>query len=163
MNALHQERNVEATLDLWALANGPSCLETNYYSGCMVNEVRFHTKDREIRRRTQNSGLMVEGEHKGKVMEYYGFLSSVVELTYLGDRKVILFKCEWYDTVNRKNVKHDKHFTSIDVRSRCGKDNPFVLPIMAELVFYLNDTKDGEGLASRTKNKTPTFMGSFGA
>ncbi|KAK4421674.1 hypothetical protein Salat_2118000 [Sesamum alatum] len=56
MNLLHHQKVAEVTEELWSLANGPFKLNTKCYSGCMVNEVRFHTREREARRRTQNSG-----------------------------------------------------------------------------------------------------------
>ncbi len=132
---------------MWALANGPFNI-TNYYNGCIVNEVRFHTKDHELRRRTQNSGLVVEGEHKNEKMDYYGYVDGVVELQYLGGRKVVLFNCEWYDTSrrtgSRKTLVDDKQFISLDIRARWYKQEPYVLPISVQQVFYVGDTKLGE-------------------
>lgn len=92
INDLYENKVAKVTKSLWTLANGPFNLLTKYYKGCMVNEVRFHTKDHEVRRRTQNSGLVVEGDHNGSMIEFFGFLSNVVELTYLGDRTVVLFQ-----------------------------------------------------------------------
>lgn len=134
----------KSTDELWALANGPIRLSTNFYSGCMVNGVRFHTRGRDVLRKTQNSGLVVEGIHKNKSIEYFGFLRRVVELTYIGDYKVILFQCEWFDMGSKKTVQADKHFISIDIRSRWYKDDPFVLPIQVHQVFYVDDTKLGK-------------------
>ncbi|KAG8375133.1 hypothetical protein BUALT_Bualt10G0068700 [Buddleja alternifolia] len=144
MNLLHHQKVVEATEELWALANGPFRLNTKCYSGCMVNEVRFHTKDRDTRRTTQNSGLVVEGQHKNRMIEFFGHLHRVIELTYLGDRKTVLFQCEWFDTGSKKTIQVDKHFMSIDVRSRWYKNDPFVLPIQVQQVFYINDIKFGK-------------------
>ncbi|KAG8383822.1 hypothetical protein BUALT_Bualt04G0053800 [Buddleja alternifolia] len=144
MNSLHLRKDVEATEELWALANGPFRLNTKCYSGCMVNEVRFHTKDRDTRRTTQNSGLVVEGQHKNRTMEFFGFLHRVVELTYLGGRRTVLFECEWFDTGSKKTTQVDRHFISIDVSSRWYKNDPFVLPIQVQQVFYINDIKFGK-------------------
>lgn len=129
---------------LWALANGPIRLNTNFYSGCMVNGVRFHTRERDVLRKTQNNGLVVEGMHKNKSIEYFGFLRSVIELTYIGDYKVILFQCEWFDMGSKKTMQADKHFISIDIRSRLYKNDPFVLPVQVQQVFYIDDTKLGK-------------------
>ncbi|KAK4414975.1 hypothetical protein Salat_2604500 [Sesamum alatum] len=38
----------------------------------------------------------------------------------------------------------DKHFTSIDIRTRWYKNDPFVLPIQVQQVFYIADTKLGK-------------------
>lgn len=94
----------KATEELWALANGPIRLNTKFYSGCMVNDVRFHIRDRDAVRKTQNCGLLVEEMHKHKSIEFFGFLRRVVELTYIGGYKVILFHCDWFD-VGRKLCK----------------------------------------------------------
>ncbi|KAL3538398.1 hypothetical protein ACH5RR_001764 [Cinchona calisaya] len=100
---------------------------TKHYSGCIVNEVRFHT-DRDDCRITQNSGLVVEGDHKGKPIDFYGFVKGVVELTFFHAYKVVLFQCEWYNTGSTNTMKSDRHFVSIDIRSRWYQNDPFVLP-----------------------------------
>ncbi|XP_028087696.1 uncharacterized protein LOC114288392 [Camellia sinensis] len=64
MNELRSQVSPEVTDDMWSLANGPSGL-VNTYSGCICNGVRYHTIDRNNRRKSQNSGLVVEGEHEG--------------------------------------------------------------------------------------------------
>ncbi|KAG8369182.1 hypothetical protein BUALT_Bualt15G0124600 [Buddleja alternifolia] len=144
MNSLHLRKDVEATEELWSLANSPFRLNMKYYLGCMVNEVLFHTKDRDTRRTTQNSGLVVEGQHKNRTMEFFGFLHRVVELTYLGGRRTVLFECEWFDIGRKKTIRGYRHFISIDVSSRWYKNDPFVLPIQVQQVFYINDIKFGK-------------------
>ena len=62
----------------------------------------FHTKDRDDRRITQNSGIFVSREHDGKEVDFYGVLSNVVVLNYILGYKVILLKCSWYDTNQKK-------------------------------------------------------------
>ena len=143
---MRTKKDKRATDGLWALANGPHEL-TNYYNGCIANEVRFHTKDHEAGRTTQNSGVAVQGVLPDGEMEYLGYLDGIIELVYLGGRKVVVFSCQWFDTStrtgNRRTVQEDKYFTSIDIRSRAYKDDPYVLPDHVQQVFYLNDTKLG--------------------
>ncbi|KAA0068183.1 uncharacterized protein E6C27_scaffold238G001570 [Cucumis melo var. makuwa] len=99
--------------DLYALACGPNDFARSY-SGCITNGVRFHTKDRDSRRTSQNSG-------------------------------VVLFKCEWYDTSLRKNrINIVDGFTSINIRNRWYKDEPFILVSQAAQVFYVDDYKLGQ-------------------
>lgn len=143
MNKLYHEHPEEVSDELWVLANGPQAYSTKLYSGCIVNQVRFHTKDRDDRRTTQNSGLLVEGEHNNNMTEFYGFLTKVVELTFLRGHKTVLFQCEWYNTCSRKTIQKDKHFVSVDTRSRWYRHDPFVLPNQVRQVFYVNDTKLG--------------------
>jgi len=57
--------------ELYALASQPD-LRLRIFSGCIVDGVRYHTVDRESSRRTQNSGVMVEGSHNGEDIDFYG-------------------------------------------------------------------------------------------
>ncbi|XP_028104390.1 uncharacterized protein LOC114303461 [Camellia sinensis] len=70
INQLRNQVSSEATDELWSLANSPSAI-VNTYSGCISNGVRFHTIDRDNHRKTQNSGLVVEGDHEGHSMRFY--------------------------------------------------------------------------------------------
>lgn len=38
----------------------------------------------------------------------------------------------------------DKHFISIDIRSRWYKNDPFALPVQVHQVFHIEDTKLGK-------------------
>ncbi|XP_042972958.1 uncharacterized protein LOC122304759 [Carya illinoinensis] len=53
---------LDVSPDLYALACGPDNVVASY-GACIVNGKRFHTKLREHRRRTQNSGVLVTGDH----------------------------------------------------------------------------------------------------
>ena len=75
------------------------------YKGYIINGFRFHTREREKGKKTQNSGVVVTIEVSsfasardknpipGHVF-YYGVLTDVIELHYLGGNRVILFKCD---------------------------------------------------------------------
>lgn len=136
------QKSPEATKELWSLANGPEAL-VNTYSGCICNGIRFHSIDRDNRRKSQNSGLVVEGDHEGRSLNFYGYLCKVWEMTYLYNHKVVLFQCEWFNSGTKKTLCEEPHLTSIDVRSRWYKDDPFVLPSQVQKVFYVDDTKLG--------------------
>ena len=142
MNQLRSQGSRYATDELWALANGPNCL-VHQYSGCMVNGVRFLTRDRDNRHKSQNSGLVVEGEHDGQIIDFFGYVSIIYELTYINGSKVVLFKCEWYNTGRKDRLHIDAHVTTIDVRGRWFEEDPFALPNQVNQVFYVNDTKLG--------------------
>ncbi|XP_028067200.1 uncharacterized protein LOC114270011 [Camellia sinensis] len=128
-NQLRNQGSPEATDELWSLANGPSAI-VNTYSGCVSNGVQFHTIDRDNRRKTQNNGLVVEGEHEGRSMHFYRYLSKVWEMTYLFRHQVLLYKCEWYNTGSKKTCLMDTH-------------DPFIFSTQVEHVFYVNDTNLG--------------------
>ncbi|XP_074297293.1 uncharacterized protein LOC141627997 [Silene latifolia] len=62
-------------------------------TGFMINGYKFQTVDREEKRRTQNSGVMVEADGE----TYYGKLKDIYELDYFGQCKVVMFSCAWVD------------------------------------------------------------------
>ena len=136
----------EATKQLWSLAIGlkPHMKE---YTVCMVNGVKFHTRDLDNRRVTQNSGVCIEGDHEGEMHDFYGHVCKIWELKYMFRHKVILFQFDWYNTSSngrRRTKRTDAHCISIDVTSRWYENDPFILPSQARQVFYLQDTKLGE-------------------
>ena len=100
MRDIHLKQSAEVSNELYSLACGPDA-QIHTYTRCIVNGVRFHTKDRDDHRITQNSGIYVSRKHDGEDVNFYGVLTNVVELDYLFGYKVILFKCKWFDT-NRK-------------------------------------------------------------
>ena len=103
-----------------------------------------YTKDRDDRRITQNSGICVVGEHDGEEVDFYGVLSNVVVLNYVLGYKVILFKCTWFDTnQKKKRIKHDYNLTTIQVSATWYDNDPFILATQAQQVFYLDDYKNG--------------------
>jgi len=60
-----------------------------------------------------NYGVSVKGVYG---VEYYGILQEVIELTYLGTHqlyKIILFKCDWFDSTNGFNIH--QHYKLVDV------------------------------------------------
>ncbi|XP_026450757.1 uncharacterized protein LOC113350866 [Papaver somniferum] len=143
--ALRDKGSTDTTDELYFIACGPDS-RVKSYSGCIVNGVRFFTKSRDDIRTTQNSGLVVEGEHEGKQVDFYGILSDILELKYVYPYRVMLFKCEWFDLdPKKKRVKKDYNLTCIDVSGRWYKDDPFVLADgrQAQQVFYLDDYKFG--------------------
>jgi hypothetical protein len=131
--------------ELLALSCEPN-LRVRTFSACLVNGVRFHTVDREKNRRTQNSGILANGEHDNEDVDFYGCLKEIIELSYNSDfndnRTVVLFRCDWFDTHGKKfRMKDDGIFRSINHGSFWYKNDPFILATMAKKVFYLEDTK----------------------
>ncbi|KAL9259337.1 hypothetical protein AKJ16_DCAP14964 [Drosera capensis] len=142
---LYREKSTRVTEELYALASGP---DARVFScpGCSVNGVRFHTSTRDGDA-TQNCGLFVKGNHEGDgEFEFYGIITDIIELKYIRDNQVALFKCEWFDIDNKKRVGRisDQYFTSINCSKRWYKNDPFVLPEQARQVFYVADTKLGK-------------------
>ena len=71
MKALRVKKSLEVIDELYSLACGPNNW-VHTYTGCIVNEVCFHTKDRDDRHITQNSGICVFAENDGEEVDFYG-------------------------------------------------------------------------------------------
>ncbi|XP_042952408.1 uncharacterized protein LOC122289468 isoform X2 [Carya illinoinensis] len=129
--------------DLYAIACGPDHWVASY-TGCIMNGIRFHTKHREMNRRTQNSGVLVTSEHQSAMIDFYGVLNDIVELRYMGWRRVWLFSCDWFDVSDTiRGIHVSEHVTSVNMSRTWYKDDPFVLACQASQVFYLKDTNLG--------------------
>ena len=102
MTHLFNQKEPKATVALYSLACGPPiCVRK--YAGCIINGIRFHTRDCDDRRRGQNSGVTVEGNNGDDVIDYYGMINEIIELEYIRDKRVVLFKCIWFDVGNKRS------------------------------------------------------------
>lgn len=147
MARLRYVEGVEVSDDLYSLACQPD-MRVRLYSACIVDGVRYHTIDREKNRKTQNSGVMVQGTHNGEHIDFYGCLQDIIELQYNSSqdvrRTVVLFRCGWFDLDGKKTrLKDDGYFKSINTASYWYKGDPFILAAQSTKVFYLQDTKFG--------------------
>lgn len=124
------------------------------FSGYIINGVRYHTKSRELRRKTQNSGIMVDAKTcsyasakdtnplEGDVT-YYGYVTDIIELYYAYDCRYLLFMCNWID--NNKGLKKDDYgFTLVNFKHLLymkpqESDEPYILASQAQQVFYVQD------------------------
>ncbi|GJS01428.1 Myc-type, basic helix-loop-helix domain-containing protein [Tanacetum coccineum] len=111
--------------ELFSLACGPTSACT--YPACIVNGVKFVVHERDILHTTQSSGVSTPGLD-GEM--YYGQLEEILELTYIGPRKVVLFRCKWFDTINPKN-----HTT----RNKCSYIDQGIHHILTDREFYQNN------------------------
>lgn len=129
--------------DLYSLSQGP--LERYHsYQSCVVNGVRFRCKDYDDTLKTQCSGVCTEGDHDDENLIYYGVLIEILELSFLLDRKVFLFRCKWYNSSLRsRTIYVDNNLTSINTSTDWYANEPFILSSQAQQVFYLLDMKRG--------------------
>lgn len=143
MKYLRSEGSPIATDELFALSKGPARM-VHCYPSCIVNGVRFRSKERDERKKTQNSGVSVLGEHDDDEIDFYGYLTNVVALDYIMDYKVVVFKCDWYNTdPKKKRIKRDYHFKSVYTKDKWFVNDPYILAIQAKQVFYVDDPKFG--------------------
>ncbi|KAK9071785.1 hypothetical protein SSX86_008214 [Deinandra increscens subsp. villosa] len=148
---LHSSGDHRITEDLRILASGPAEFVTRY-KGFIINGFRFHTKDLEKNRKTQNSGVMLEAMTNsfssardnnpivGDVT-YYGILNEIIELEYDADKKVVLFHCDWISNGSRKK-EDDNGFTLLNFEGLKSHNEPFILASQAQQVFYVADLVD---------------------
>lgn len=132
------------------LACGPST-EVSSYNGYFINGFKFHTKELELRRKTQNSGIMLNANTSSYSssrdinpvcdgVTYYGVLDDIWELQYGPELKVVLFKCTWYDEHTTSGFVKDKYgFNCINNKKTRHKDDPFILASQAHQCFYIQD------------------------
>jgi hypothetical protein len=64
---------------IYDLACGPNH-QVAMFKCCIVNGVRFHIKDYERTLRTQNSDIIVPGEHRMTNIDFYGESKSCVSI-----------------------------------------------------------------------------------
>ncbi|KAM0002939.1 hypothetical protein Hdeb2414_s0306g00862161 [Helianthus debilis subsp. tardiflorus] len=125
--------------ELYALSCPPDHRVTSY-KGYVVNGVKFRVESRDDCKRAQNCGVMVPGVHNDVEDDYYGYLDEVIELSFIRDFRVILFKRTWFDTDRRrKHVIFEPHFISIDTSRNAYKEDPFILAYQAKQVFFIDD------------------------
>ena len=66
----------------------------------------------------------------------------------MGSQEVVLFKCDWFEVPppgrnqNRGYKKDEYGFISVDITRLQYKDDPFILGIQAEQVYYAKDMKN---------------------
>ena len=125
--------------------------------GYIIKGFRFHIKDRDNKRKTQNSGVVIVIEMSSFAsaqdmnpiigdVPYYGVLIEVVELHYLGGNRVVLLKCDWWDVINvGRGIKRDEFgYISINFTRMLYTDEAFVLASQAKQVFYVKDSNESD-------------------
>ncbi|KAK6782340.1 hypothetical protein RDI58_020136 [Solanum bulbocastanum] len=129
------------------LSRGPNFVTKRYF-GYLINGYRFHIRQRDARRKTQNSGVTVvasttsfaSSKDKNPIaanLTYYGRIVDIVELDYYSHFKVVLFKCDWYE------VEKDIYgLTYVYFNKRCSQEEPFVLASQVHQCFYVQDPYD---------------------
>ena len=124
------------------------------YFGYIINGFKFHTVCIEMRRLTQNSGVMLSANIESYAsardrnpvsggVNFYGRITDIVEIWYSNDVKFVLFKCDWVD--NKRVMKvGDLNFVTVNFKyllyqSNKSTDEPFILTTQAMQVWYVLD------------------------
>ncbi|XP_057988994.1 uncharacterized protein LOC110642155 [Hevea brasiliensis] len=149
------------------LSQGPNFVAKRY-KGYIINGIRFHTKEREGKRKTQNSGVMVMAKASSSEEEivYYGVINDIIELNYYEMFKVVLFKCDWVDVEWGKGIRKDElGFTLVNLSKLIHTrvhlhDEPFVFVSQMQKVFYVQDALQSDwNVVVRTKSHDLYEMG----
>nr|CAN66225.1 hypothetical protein VITISV_006068 [Vitis vinifera] len=155
---VHLVREIEDTIGnnepisetLKWIAHGPSHYVSKYH-GYVINGCRYHTKESDELRATQNSGVSIiastlqiaNAKDQNLVFGdlcFYGIITKIWDLDYTMFR-IPIFKCDWVD--NRNGIKvNDLGFTLVDFNKTTHKSNPFILASQTKQVFYVQDQRD---------------------
>ncbi|XP_009802610.1 uncharacterized protein [Nicotiana sylvestris] len=135
------------------LAIGPS-KQAKRMNGYISNGVRYLTKSRDAKLKTQNSGVMVKATTQSYAsardrnpilaeVTFYGILTDIIELYYIANLKFILFRCEWVDNKKGLIVEDDYGFTLVNFSQLLYKrqhpsNEPFIFASQAQQVFYVH-------------------------
>ncbi|KAL5579995.1 hypothetical protein UlMin_012437 [Ulmus minor] len=142
--ALQKQANPSTiTEDLYSLAVGP---EERYFSqeACVVNGIRFRSTVHDGLR-TQCSGILNLAEHDGIDHMFYGVILEVMEVVYIRGRKVLVFRCQWFELMPNSNSIFDQYnMTSINIKSSWYEDQSYILATQARQVFYLPNLERGD-------------------
>ncbi|VVA39913.1 PREDICTED: transposon CACTA En/Spm, partial [Prunus dulcis] len=145
VNKLKSSNSPTYSDELYNLAFGPILAEL--FSGCYINGVKFLGAVRDDKLCTQNSGVHVPGEGESTNIDFYGKLTTVVQLLYKDRYQVIMFKCRWFDSSPNRpgSVKIDHGLLSVNINRTWYDDDPYILANMATQIVYLDDPKAGSG------------------
>ena len=139
-----------------SLAQGPQRKAIFCY-GYNTSGFRFHTKQHDESRKTQNYGVMVRSDDQSVIVPYYVVLKEIVELSYAEGNKVVLFNC---DTFREKiGYKRDRHGRVIlNMSRKLNTQEPFVLASQALQIYYVRGIKDptwGTAIETKPRNLFP--------
>ncbi|XP_019085777.1 PREDICTED: uncharacterized protein LOC109130114 [Camelina sativa] len=144
------QKHVEDTLNnnsypnwLLSLAHGPMVQVTSWPM-YFCRGYMFHTYDHGKDKKNANYGVCVKGvtpsSSSEEAAEFYGVLKEIYELHYPGpvDLKVVVFKCDWYDSTIGKGIRKNKSgIIDINAKRHYQKYDPFVLASQADQVCYV--------------------------
>ena len=139
---LGSARDSQITEELKCLARGPNKVFTKY-KRYLVNGFRFHTREIDRNRKTQNSGVLVKGHELIGSKEIYGVSNDIIELHYKGGNKVVVFKYHWWDVYHDGGYKEDKYgCITINTKYFLNTNELYILACRAEQIYHAKDNKD---------------------
>ena len=96
----------------------------------VINGYKFVTKTQNEGMSTTNYGVCVRGgQHDTEKSNYYGVLTDIVEVEYTDrpTKKLVLFKCDWFDS-SPQGTRIDK-YGNVEIKKsrRYQNYDPFIL------------------------------------
>ena len=139
---MHNEGSELVNDQLLSLACGPD-RRVYRYKSFLLNGWRFNTRDRDLHLKSQNSGIFVKGDDSTGNLDYFGTLTDIIQLNYLGESSVILFKGDWWDVYHKSGYKVDKFgFPMVNITKKLKTDESYVLASQVQQVYYVKDIKE---------------------
>ena len=109
------------------LAYGPN-RRVYRYKSFLINGWRFNTKDKDLKQKSQTSGILVKGDVNISNLDYSCILINIIQINYQGGNSIILFKVEWWDVYHKDRFKADKFgFPMVNVTCKLKTNEPYVL------------------------------------
>lgn len=111
------------------------------YHTYFVNGYKFQSIEYECNKFSTNSGVCLKGtNYADSSLDYFGRLQEVIIIEYprLPIKKVVLFKCDWFDT-GRQGTRSIKKYNLLEVHEgrRYNKYDPFILATQATQVCFI--------------------------
>ena len=111
------------------------------FSRYYINGYKFYTEERGSNSGSMNSGVCIKGStHSVNELEYNGRLQEILELEYpaLPIKRIILFKCSWFDPIMNRGTRIHPQYKLVDVKSGrvFNKYEPFILIVQATQVYF---------------------------
>ncbi len=137
---MNDVRNTITNRFLWDVACGPS-RRVESWPVYFINGYKFHISDWGRDKATFNSGVCIRTSGSSEVeCDFYGVLEEIIQLEYPGwpHKKVVLFKCAWFDPTPNRGIRVHQQYGIVEVRDgrRYGKFDPFILASQADQVYY---------------------------
>ena len=86
---------------------------------------------------------------------YYGRLTDILKVDYLGSFKVVFYRCDWVDLVNgveNSGTRPRVNFSKLFNKGRLLTDEPFIISSQAKQVLYVNfKSKKGWSYVVKTR------------
>ncbi|WMV45238.1 hypothetical protein MTR67_038623 [Solanum verrucosum] len=106
-----------------------------------VNGFKFQTEEVSRNKKTNNSGVYIQGDvdGTGQTIEYYGVIQEIIEVRYScwPKKKIVLFRCEWFDPSHRgTKVDHKHNIIEVKHTRKYRSYDPFIIAQNAKQVYY---------------------------